>query len=75
MTERLPRYNFFAEPLRWLDFAGQRMLFDAEGTHAHTRDLEKVARRINSQHLDCNFATLVFTLPNVGEPATVKRVL
>ena len=44
MTQRLPRYNLSTEPLWPSEFAGQRVPFDARGTHAHTRNLEKVAR-------------------------------
>lgn len=38
-------------------------------------DFIKVADRINPQYLDRNLAILVFTLPYVGIPAAIQRVI
>ena len=35
-------------------------------------DSSKVTRRVNSQRFDCDTQAFVFTLPHVGEPATVE---
>ena len=38
-----------------------------------TCDLDKVIPCVNPQHLDCNVTTMVFALPDIGEPATIQR--
>ena len=39
----------------------------------HSCDVNEITRRVNPQHLDCNTATLMFTLIDVGIPAAVQR--
>ena len=39
----------------------------------HTYDLIKIIRRVNPQNLDRDMTTLVFTLPDIGVPATIQR--
>ena len=41
----------------------------------HTRNLIKIARRIDSQSLDRDLASLMFTHPHVGVPAAVQCFL
>ena len=76
MVEGLPRYNFLAERLRG---RVDHQLFD---THfgkprvvTHTRDLVKIARRIYSQNLDCDLATLVLAHPHIRISAAVQCFL
>jgi hypothetical protein len=41
----------------------------------HTGDLLIVTRRVNPQDLDGDMAALVFTLPDIGIPTAVQRVI
>ena len=49
--------------------AGQRAFSRSVETYAF--DLDKIICRVNPQHLDCNMATPVFTLPDVSIPTTI----
>ena len=72
MVKHSPRQSLLAKPLRLSGSASQCALFrGVVGTHI--RDLVKLARRVNPQNLDCNVATLVFTLPHVSIRAVVHR--
>lgn len=44
-----------------------------QAVETNTCYLLKVARRVNPQHLDCNFTAHVFALPNVSVPAMIER--
>jgi len=69
MAKSVPRHNLFAEPLRESVSADQRTPSVRLETHSY--DFIKVARGVNSQHLDRNMATFVFTLPHIGVPAPI----
>ena len=71
MVKSFPRYNLLAEFLDRSWLAGKRTVLGRLGTH--TCNLFKITRRVYPQPLDCNLASLVFTLPHVSVSATIQR--
>ena len=71
MSKGIPRHYLLAEPLHGSASAGQLTLPETLGTDSC--DFIEITCRVNPQHLNCNLAILVFTLPHVGVPAAISR--
>ena len=74
MMQRFPRHDFLAEPLHKPGSARQR-----EALHqipeAYVFNFVKVTGRVYPQSFDGDSAALVLTLPHIGVPAAIQRVI
>jgi len=71
MSKGLPWDEFLGEPLHGVLVSPRRLCGEREAWATDTGDYLQITGSISPQHLDCDFAPLVYALPYIPESTTV----